>query len=455
MEKNLFKLPVLKKGIMIFTLLTVIAVMLVVSFRIGRNSLSWAEDAHDFKFVLLPIIIAIPVFILLRPLYMRSRMADISGGRLRITDKSGRELYSDSLSAIHTMMVTAFRNNYLFKMWDRRGKEIMSVTCNMVTTKKQRAETQEFVAALIDRTRAGQGEAVKGNNFRGPTVYYHSTLPWSGPKENLAPEGIKKVVRGRNRRTIAIVAVALVALMAIPIWIAGMSEGNYDVSDEGIVTFKGKVVEGAVGKEFRNLTYLTGKDSSHVYFRGKVQDYLDPHTVRAINASFIIDKDGIYREPAFSAFSNRLKKVEGVDNATFRALGSSLFADKDHVFYIDPFSSDVVVAVTGDPLPDPKTTEEVGFYFFKDTTKVFFMPLGGAKPHYCPDVDAATFEKINYQVYKDNKNVYYVTVNLTQEGGNKQAGYDILRGADAPTFRMVDNDKFEDKNTTWTIEKGH
>jgi len=453
MDKKVYKLPVLNKVVMALTLAVVFIAAVVVGFIIGRNYLTYTDASGSFTVVILPLLVAVVVVVLLRPLYMRTRLADLSGGRLRITTASGREFYDGALQNVHTVLVGDFRGNYILKIWDRQSRMIFAVTCNILTPKKGRDQAQAFAAELIRLTGAEKGEVVTGNKFRNPGVYYHSTMFYStGSEQALAPEGLKKRLKGRNRKAIVIVVVALVAFMAAMIWTGAASKGFYEIDDD-VVTFRGKPVEGAVAQEFRTLTYLTGKDSSYVYFRGKRQEGLDAHTMRSLNAFLLADRNGIYREPSFSVFSSGLKRVEGVDYATFRVVGQSLFADRSSVFYVDPFASNPIVAVSCEPLPDPATTQEVGIYFFKDASRVFFLPNGGARPRCCPEIDATSFEQVSWRVYKDGGHVYFVTKNLQQEGGNKQVGYDLLRGADAPTFRMIDDTHFEDRNTTWNIEK--
>ncbi|GHV00929.1 hypothetical protein FACS1894159_07840 [Bacteroidia bacterium] len=453
MERKIYSLPRLNKGIMVLTLATLMIAALVAGFALGRNHMAWADADNDLKMVILPLLVALPLFLALKPLYMRSYRADLSGGRLRITTGQGREIYDGPLQNVHTIRVSDVGQNYVLRVWDRNSAAIITVTCNMLTPGKRTGQVREFVAELIRLTGAEKGEAMAVGKFSAPAVYYHSTMPCPGEEARLAPEGLKQQLRSRNRKAIAAVVVGFVAVMAGLIWVAAASKGVYEIDELGVVTFRGRPVEGAVAKEFRNLTYLTAKDSSHVYFRGKVQPGLDARTIRSLNSFLLADRGGIYREPSFPVFSSGLKRLEGVDYTSFRALGNSLFADREHVFYLDVFASNPVVAVSEEPRPDPATTVEVGVYFFKDSRRVYFMPTGGARPRYCSEIDAPSFEQVSWQVYKDGERVYFVTFGLTQEGGNQQAGYDVLRGADAPTFHMVDHNVFEDKNTAWTIEK--
>ena len=107
---------------------------------------------------------------------------------------------------------------------------------------------------------------------------------------------------------------------------------------------------------------------------------------------------------------------------------------------------------------DVGTFEEVPGAFhlwYRDANRVYFGTW--ATLRVCPEIDRNTFEILSMTTSKDKNNVYYLTRGLESEGerATERDNYAILKGADAPTFRKVDEHNYRDKNTTWTIGNSH
>lgn len=435
-----YKISKISRGAMVAVFIILELLVIYVVLRFSRNFVVETEGMGNILgYAILPLLVVIPLVFLLRPLYVRKYEVEIMGGRLRIGN-----VFDGQLSDISSMFVSEMGNGLYVKISDRNGKEIITLISNIFMLKKERAEVMRLVGDLREKIGAGEGQIVVGNNFKRGGTYYYSSIAGLGQMVPPKPKS--------NAKLYVVVIVGAFLVLSSGIFGLGAIRGNkdYEVS-QGVVTYGGKMVDGAVAKEFVPVSYHTYKDSSNVYFKGVLQPNLDSRTVRRLGTVLIADKGGIYRE---SMFGKKLKPVGNVDLQTFRMVDDQIYADKDHVYSLDIMASNPLVALSGEQTPDPATVASVGYYFIKDGDFAYFKPLGGTKPRRCDEIDAASLTVVTHQVYKDKNNVYFITRGLVQDGGNEQKGYDILRGAHAPSFRMTGYNTFQDKNTTWTIASG-
>jgi hypothetical protein len=102
---------------------------------------------------------------------------------------------------------------------------------------------------------------------------------------------------------------------------------------------------------------------------------------------------------------------------------------------------------------DAPTFEMAGSsYWYADKNRVY-VGLWSIVPS--AEIDRNSIEVLSLQVVKDKNHVYYFTREFKTEEheANKKDSYAILEGADAPSFRRIDDRNYEDKNTTWTIRQ--
>jgi len=262
----------------------------------------------------------------------------------------------------------------------------------------------------------------------------------------------------KNGPIIALVAVGICALMIVPLAFI-KSEKGYSIGIDEI-TYNDVVLD-INRSEYKWLGSSIVKDSSRVYFLGEVVEWADAPTFEEIGHTFFRDKNGLYREQLNFFTKNKLVPLTGdFDGETLVSVDRTFYKDKNRVYYFDynlgagknplkPVKIDGIDAATFE-VPSGSQT----WNWYQDKNHVYFG--GWADFRRCPEIDRATFKVLTWQVAKDQNNVYYQTRHLTAEGGNSRTtdrdNYAILKGAHAPSFRMIDRNTFEDKNTTWTID---
>lgn len=264
--------------------------------------------------------------------------------------------------------------------------------------------------------------------------------------------------RTARKGTFIILAVLglLIAVSIIPFFVN--PKAFYEFENDKVL-FGNKVIEGVNPKEARTLSYTILKDSSHIYYKGEILDWADRATFTCLREPFYYDKNGVYYETSNLYSKNKIVPIEGeYDTATFESVGrygSHYFKDKNHLYTL------TVNMMDGDKSPLEKIEvpglDVASFkkldhsYWFVDKNKVYFSTWKQLRP--CNKIDRATFETLSWSVAKDKNHVYYLTRELSTE--NKKAtekdDYAILDGADAPTFRRINDKKYEDKNQIWTI----
>jgi hypothetical protein len=262
-----------------------------------------------------------------------------------------------------------------------------------------------------------------------------------------------KPVQSKSKLIIVLVGVAIMALLFVPFLIN--PDNSYEEKN-GKMYFGNKELSGVNPDEVRMIDYYIIKDSSHIYYKNQILEWADRETFRMMRPPFFMDKNGIYYETHTLLGKREIKPLEGdYDKPTFHTVSNStFFKDKNRVYQIDIWSgSKVPLSVVDIPEIDVATFEMEGnSYWYADKNHVYF---GIFDLKLCKEIDKATFETLSFQVAKDKNHVYYLTRNLKSDD-RKATDYDdyaILNDADAPSFFMIDERNYKDKNTTWSINR--
>lgn len=223
--------------------------------------------------------------------------------------------------------------------------------------------------------------------------------------------------------------------------------------EEGEKMFFGsKEMLGVKADEFEILTYNIGKDKNHIYFRGEPVDFVDHNSFEHLDSVFYKDKNGIYYENTTLYSKQKLLPLNAdYDKATFKAIEFTwLYKDKNNLYTLDLFSKTPLKKISH-PEVDLMSLNSICNNWLRDKNSIYFYNDDDFT--LAPKVDRDSFECLTYEVFKDKNNVYYLTKNLHADDGEKsgQKGYGILKGADANTFKLINENTFEDKNSTWRI----
>lgn len=455
-----YTLPTPKMWLML-TILIMVCLATPFIVVILQHKLLGSDGMYEFNsryggpmiiFIVFPLAIAIFVLALTRKLYYKKASVTLDSSKLSIRESNGNLLFEGPIGCINTIFFMNQENGQNLKIWDVQGKQIASFTSNMLVGSKYTNDMRNFFNDLCAATQAVVGKTIpKGNAWGKPGTYYHST---NSKADALPTEIIQKNVKKKNIKG-AIIGFSIIIIFMVGVfYFLASSKGYYDLDENGNVTYNGKTLEGVNAEEFRNYGYHTGKDSSYVYYKGVKQDQLDAKTFESIGGYIFVDKNGLYREPRW--VGDELEPLEGIDKDTFRSVGDRLYVDKNHVYSLDLMASNPLVPMKGDNAPDPATFETIPntYSFYRDARYVYHSGIYGRLKR-SEEIDRGTFEALTYRVFKDKNNVYFLTYNLKQDGGNQNeesTDYDILREADAATFIKISDTEFEDKNTTWTIE---
>lgn len=263
---------------------------------------------------------------------------------------------------------------------------------------------------------------------------------------------VDKKRRFKGRLVGVIVFCTLLSLL-IALFLMNSKE-FYEVRDNKVFFGKMEMV-GVNPDSCHQFSYNVIKDSSHIYFQGKVLDWADHATFRSLERIFYADKNGIYYEKNNLFSKDRLLPLEGnYDKASFKELGGFFYKDKNNIYHMD-----INILSNKEPLRkiELPNLDVASFIVLEhnwaaDSKTVYFSTWGNLRP--CPEIDRPTFEVLDWQVAKDKNNVYYLTRNLKSEGhsATENENYAILTGADASTFERIGTRKYRDKNTEWSIQ---
>lgn len=267
---------------------------------------------------------------------------------------------------------------------------------------------------------------------------------------------IARKIESRTKRKIVLACVgsfiALMTFAIIPFLIN--KKGSYDHRGDKMYYSDIELV-GVIPDLCRILDVDILIDSTHVYYKGKVLEGVDRATFSSLGRLFYKDRNGIYYESQGWFSKHEIRPLEGdYDKTTFKALGNAtLFKDVNNVYHFKVSSSDngtplFIVKVKG---LDVASFEALNSNWAKDKNRVYFLSREDVSP--CIDIDVATFEVVDRTVAKDSSHVYYLTRNLESDNARStdREDYAILEDADAPTFKKIVYNLYQDKNTEWSI----
>jgi len=179
-----------------------------------------------------------------------------------------------------------------------------------------------------------------------------------------------------------------------------------------IISYEGKTVKQADAKSFKSLGYGYGKDNNHVYYLGKILEYVDPDGFKT-SIDFQIPKENAKKnskpaenkEKPTTSDSNSKTTNKGFENLT--KINDILNRGTVITFEDMPSDSDSVAVAA---MYKEYTKKEDGIYY--GDTKV-----EGAIPN--------SFTDLGIGYGKDDVNVYYIGLKLP---GAQPSSFEILKG---------------------------
>ena len=166
-----------------------------------------------------------------------------------------------------------------------------------------------------------------------------------------------------------------------------------------------------------------GKDKNNIYYKGDKLEKIDRNSFKVLNESYdnsiIKDKNGIYILTKESSIK-RIKIDKNVKNINFNRFEEItnypyVFKDKNAVYTLNTYD-DKIVTVFSSKENDYKINE-----------------LSGVNPN--------TFEMIEPNYFKDDKNVYYFS--------DKEKMIKKIKNADIKSFEIMNDDYAKDKNNAY------
>lgn len=343
-------------------------------------------------------------------------------------------------------------NDALIIYADNQKKSLLNVLAN-----NQSAEIKSMLERLLQSATYKKSQKVYKNTLWNE--YYN---------EALFHENTSTIVRinKKGEHTNKVVIWALVIFFALllggsilPFFINPKKFYEYERTR---VLYGDKELVGVNPDSVKVLSYTVIKDSSHVYYKGEILEWADRATFTCLRDPFYYDKNGVYFETSNFYSKNKIKPIEGeYDAATFQSVGgysSHYYKDKNNVYEIN------ISLMDGNKSPLKKVEVEgldvasfqmlESSYWYADKNRIYFGTWQDLRP--CPEIDRNTFEILSFTTVKDKNHVYYLTRDLSSDTkkATEKDGYAILEGADAPSFRRINDKNYEDKNTTWTIRSG-
>lgn len=185
-------------------------------------------------------------------------------------------------------------------------------------------------------------------------------------------------------------------------------------------------------KEVEQLSFTVIKDSSHVYYKGKILEWADHKTFKNLHPFYYYDKNGIYYETSRVSSENEILPYKGdFDFNTLKYMGGIYFKDKYNLFKLktDLTSMDeeplVKIGSSGVDLQSLVLVSEISKYWFKDKNTVYISTGINLKPSI--DLDPETFEVLTSVVSRDKNHVYYMT---------RYNDYKIMEGVDPQNIEI-------------------
>ncbi|WP_121964420.1 DKNYY domain-containing protein [Myroides sp. N17-2] len=273
---------------------------------------------------------------------------------------------------------------------------------------------------------------------------------------NISMLDIVRSKEGNLRRTLFMsLGIAFVVLNLVVFVPFIINPFNTYAPKEGKMYYGDKELAGVIPDSCKILSTSVLKDSIHVYYKGEVLEWADHPSFNYLEGEFYSDKNGIYYESKGKITKDKLVPIEGdYDKATFRTLGSGmLYKDINKLYYFETNllnSSSPLIEIDVEGI-DIASFELLDSKWAKDKHQVYFLVWEEVRP--CLEIDVTSFEVVDNVTAKDKNYVYYLTKNLDSDNvrATHKDGYAILEDADAPTFKKIEYNLYQDKNTEWSI----
>ena len=282
-----------------------------------------------------------------------------------------------------------------------------------------------------------------------------------------------------------IATLLIVSLVLFFGFLAYHASGQYKIMD-GKLYAGNREVSSINMQQYKQLSSEIVKDSSLVFYKGKVVAGVDAPTFERLpNTEFFYrDKNALYFERWGVFTIHKLIKLdEEFDVKTMKSFGSYslVLRDKNGLYVLN--NNPVAWFNLKNPLKciNLKGIDTTSFYqitsekgwnnahFYSDNNAIFFATYSHLRP--CPEMDANSFQIVDYYLFKDKNKVFYLTQFLESDTKKKtaNAGYAILEGADGETFHKISDANnqdfltrrnwglggqlslYEDKNGQWEI----
>jgi len=207
------------------------------------------------------------------------------------------------------------------------------------------------------------------------------------------------------------------------------------------------VVDGARAMDITSVYVFL----DHSSFRGKGSTWdtinkfvgADIDTLKLLDTHYAKDKDNVYYAD---------ERLENADADTFKALNFWYAKDKNNVYYADWFGNGFQSPVIVEDA-DPNTFKVLTGRKAQDANHLF---EDGIKTQSSFEfIGSVEFEKINYELYEGDRNIYYQTTSNVPEVTIYQSDYQILDQADPDAFRRLSNYIWKDNDQYFVFADSH
>lgn len=437
-----FKIKSVNRTTLILTVIPTVLILSFIGFRLFLEKVF--VTSSQYVAIAAVLVVIFIVFSICKRIATSTYTVEIDEHKLSIT-KAGKATRTISLNQISKLGFKIHAQGCMLSI-EASGFEFFKFD----VSPKQAQLIQDVIAEF---QKYNHYNVVEGENRSGAwTNYVNPEAVKFKPSSHKQQHKRKVNSKPKGKLIGAGVILAIIALLFAPFFIN--PKAFYKMKDEKVYFGNSELV-GVNPKEARTLSYHVLKDSSHIYYKDQVLEWADRETFQCIHEPFYMDKNGLYYETSNFYIKNRIKPLEGeYDAATFRPVNehsSTLYKDKNQLYEIDVFAQPPLRKISIANLDVESFQMLNNSYWYADKNYIYFRSEGTLKQ--CLEIDRVSFEILSLEIVKDKNHVYFLTSHLTSDHGVKgeHKGYKLLEGADAPTFKKLDDKRFVDKNDIWTI----
>jgi len=248
-----------------------------------------------------------------------------------------------------------------------------------------------------------------------------------------------------------------------------VNRASFAKDNNHVYYYGDNIFEGADPNSFELLDYSYQKDANHVYYNYEILSGFDVPSFNILGDRYAIDANGVYYDyqgifdssdiiigadpntfevtkwslakDQNNVYSNGMV-IEEADSNTLAMLDYNFFRDANHVYQLnsthkgysllEDIDPDTFRFFPRDGQPSFLISDKNGFYYMLKGIKAF------------PNIDADTFEVINYIYGRDKEHVYYIHYK------RENTGPVLIPEADLNTFKVIHRWHAEDKNNKYT-----